>query len=106
MLRKPTIVTVTPAVPGREFKAATHTCYSVPPPGSGGDSDPPPDPPPAGSVVPPAGFPIVLQNVAGIRTVSVAPAPVGYVCRYETVIIYTPGTSDIAAIYYVVCTES
>lgn len=106
MLRKDALVTVVPGTPGQAYRAASHTCYGNPPYGYGGDSAPPSEPPPATGVTPDAGTPIWLEPEGADGYASVAPAPSGYVCRYETVYVYAPGQLEPSAVYNIVCTET
>lgn len=106
MLRKTPAVTIVPAVEGRAYQPASHTCFSYPPPGGGGDSQPPTNPPPPSSIVPTPGTPIWLEPNVGEGYGSVAPAPVGYTCRYGTMFVYAPGQAEPAAVYYVICDQN
>jgi hypothetical protein len=112
MLSKLPIVTVIPAVAGQAYEPASHSCVT-PPPLSGGDYVPPPiDPPPSdGSLVPPAGTPIILEdeNPDGSFTVYTgdAPAPDGFVCRYESrSVVDMDDPTHMTTTYYVVCTRN
>lgn len=105
MLRKTPLVTVTPGTPGQAYRAASHTCYATPPDGTNGDSTPPPVPPDGTGVTPAAGTPIWLEPRSGDPYASLAPAPVGYSCRYEVVFVYAPGEDTPATVYNIVCSE-
>lgn len=110
MLTKPSLITVIPAVDGRDYRAASETCYAGVPPGTGGDTYPPGTPPPESATNPAAGTPIVLESHDGsggyIVTESTAPAPAGYVCRIETVFITDPNDPlHTTTQYNTVCTE-
>jgi hypothetical protein len=106
MLVKLPLVTVIPGTPARAYRAASEVCVAAPPAGTGGDSEPPAEPPPAGGVVPPPGTPILLFPLVGDSVASVAPAPSGYVCHYETVWVTIPGSTEPAQQFNVVCEES
>lgn len=105
MLLKLPLVTVIPGTPGRAYRAASEECVAAPPPGTGGDSVPPSTPPPPSGVVPAPGTPILLFPLVGDSVASVAPAPSGYVCRYETVWVVVPGSVEPAQQFNVVCEE-
>lgn len=110
MLTKQAIVTVIPAVVGQAYSPASTVCTPNSP--SGGTIVPGGTPPgtsgAAGGIAPAAGTPILLETsngAGGYNTAgSTAPAPAGYVCRYETVFVSTPGVVGLSVQYNVVCT--
>lgn len=114
-LRKTSLVTVTPAVIGQAYKAASTTCLPLAPTGTGGATLPPLSYGGSGSTAPSgvavaAGTPILLEHKDGnggyTSTESVAPAPAGYTCRKTMTWVHTPGSIEPSVVYYVVCTEN
>jgi hypothetical protein len=111
MLLKTPLVTVIPGVAGRDYRAASHVCYDVPPPGVGGDGVSPPAPAPPGSTIAPDGTPIILEDANGLggynTYTGVAPAPPGFVCRFETIFVTDPADPTHTAVQYnIVCTRN
>lgn len=116
MLTKTPIITVIPGVAGRAAREASSECVAAPPPGTGGDGSPPPPAPLPGDTSIPAGTVILLEDTDGLggyfSSLSIAPAPVGFVCRYQagtaySVSVYDPASGDIpvAIQYNYVCTR-
>lgn len=105
MLVKTPRITVFPAVEGRPYRAASQNCYPTSPTGVFGDTNPPVNPPPPSGVVPPTGTPIWLVPIGGDGYAGTYPPPAGYVCYYQQMIVYQPGSLDPATIYYVTCVQ-
>ena len=113
MLTKSAIVTVIPAVAGQAYRAASTVCTPNAPgvPGEvySSGSTAPASSGAGGGITPAAGTVILLEVSDGFggytTTPRVAPAPVGYVCRYETVFVANlADPTHTATQYNVVCT--
>lgn len=88
MLTKLPIVTVIPAVPAIEGRAASLVCEPLLPPETGGGSVVAPPPPPANTYIYVPANPAVYTGVETRTQVSVVPA--GYVCEIGTYFLPDP----------------